>query len=182
MQQASANEWTTGAQQQPSATDWHTSAQQQPSASDWHNQPQQWNAQGQPGGNPGGQGQNWIMGGQIPQGQYGQAQQYQSMPARPRTGIANVFDFSFRRLALPEAGGAIFLIVVIATTLGWLVTTIYSITVTGGQYGSDAGYVTQLILGSLVKTVLIILAARVFLEGMTALVVSSQRDRGRNNS
>lgn len=179
-------DWTTGNQNQESANGWTTGAQQQPSAAEWHVQPKQ-NSQNHPGAGPNAPGQPFAPGpgphpGQNPQGRPGQGQQYRPMPTRQSNGLANVFDFSFRRLALPEASGAIFLIVVIATGVWWLVDLIYAASFGDGVFNSAAIVGMQLILGGLARSVLIILAARVLLEGMSALVISARRNRETDGS
>lgn len=178
---ASVDHETSSAAQQDSANEWTTGAQQQPSAAEWHVQPHQ-GPRDQPNTRPAAPGQTIGPGagpqpGHNPQGRAGPGQQHRPMPVRQRSGLLNVFDFSFRRLALPEASGAIFLIVVIATGVWWLVDLIYAASFGAGVFDSAAVIGTQLIIGGLARSVLIILAARVFIEGMSALVVRTQRER-----
>ncbi|RMB61264.1 DUF4282 domain-containing protein [Tessaracoccus antarcticus] len=171
--QPSATDWNAGAQPQPSATDWNAGAQPQPSATDW-NQQQGWGA-----GAPGHQGwdqnqQGWDQAQQAGHGApaYGQQQQWQQ-PVQPKTpsAFANIFDFSFKKFALPEAGGTIFLIAVIAIAVKWVFDLAYLLT-----YAADAVNVLQVLIGGLATSLLYVLLVRVFLEGMTALVTRSKQD------
>lgn len=174
-------------QQQPSARGWSTDAQQQPSASEWHGDRQQWQAQGQPGPPQGAQGWNPAAPRQQgwnpnPQNQYAPGQQRTPRPSRSSSGFSNVFDFSFRKPALPEASGAIFLVVIIAVAIWWLIDLVYAVGAGGGEFGVGAGFIVQLLLSGLARSVLIILAARVLLEGMSALVSGSQQDKNADKS
>ncbi|MEO7589207.1 MAG: DUF4282 domain-containing protein, partial [Arachnia sp.] len=169
-------DWNTGAQPQPSATDWNTGVQPQPSATDWNQQQQGWNA-----GAPGQQAldpnqQGWDQSQQAGQGVpgYGQQQQWQQQPLPPKapSAFANVFDFSFKKFALPEAAGTIFLIAVIAIAVKWVFDLAYLLTLT-----FDVVDLMQVIIGGLAMSLLYILVVRVFLEGMTALVTRSKQDK-----
>lgn len=162
-------DWNQAPQPQGSA-DWN----QAPPAQDWNQaqQPQQdWNAQ--PGqdwnqAQPGQPAQEWNQAQAGQQWNQQPGQQWQQAPAqRPDSPMGNVFDFSFKKFALPEAGGTIFLIAVIAIGVGWLFDLVGSL-----QMGSSlgAGYMMQSIVGGLARAVLYILLARVLIEGASAVV------------
>ncbi len=173
-----AQNWNAGAQGQPSATDWnsgqqgqdwHAGAQPQPSAQDW-NASQGWNAGATAHQTQGWQDHNQQAGFAPGQGQ----QQWQPQPPKQKSAFGNVFDFSFKKFALPEAAGTIFLISVIAIGVWWLVDLINVLTIVGGPYGVGAGSVLQILIGGLARSVLYILIVRVLIEGMSALVTRSR--------
>ncbi len=177
-QQPAVQEWHTGAQQQHSAgeqhsaNEWTTGAEQHASASEWRGDGQQWNVQGQPG--PGGQtAPNWN---QNPQGNFPPGQQWQQQPPKEPTGLANLFDLSFKRFVLPSGGGTMFMIVAIGFLVRWLFDLIWTL-----SYGPDVIDLMQVLLGELAVTFVYILLARAFLEGMSALVsMSMKKDTGRS--
>lgn len=192
---APRQDWNAGAQQQPSASDWNTGAprqdwntgaQPQPSSSDW-NAPQGWGAQQQPsaadwnasqGWNPGatahqsGWGDPHQQGGFAPG--YEQQQWQQQRQPRTKSALGNVFDFSFKKFALPEAAGTIFLIAIIAIGVWWLVDVITVLTLAGGPYGVGPGTILQSLIGGVARSLLYVLAARVLLEGVSALITGSR--------
>ncbi len=201
---APRQEWNTGAQPQPSAGDWNasqgwnTGAQPQPPSGNW-NASQGWNAGAQPqppsgdwsasqGWNTGatahqsGWGDPHQQGGLAPgyeqqqwqQQQQQQQQQQEQRQPRTRSAFGNVFDFSFRKFALPEAAGTIFLIAIIAIGVWWLVDVVTVLTLAGGPYGAGPGTILQSLIGGVAQSLVYVLAARVLLEGMSALVMGSR--------
>ncbi len=165
-------EWNTGAQEQTSANEWTTGAQQQTSASEWHGAGQQWNTQGQPGGNQGGAGWN-----QNPQGNFAPGQQWQQQPPKEPTGLGNLFDLSFKRFVLPSGGGVLFMVIAIGLLIKWLFDLIWTL-----SYGPDIADLMQVLLGELAVTFVYILLTRAFLEGMSALVSMSTKNKDSDGS
>lgn len=174
--QTSAQDWN---QQQP-AQDWNAQPQgsadwnqQQPQGgADWNQQPpaQDWNAQQQQGWNQ----QGGFQGAPAYGGQPGQ----QQWPAQ-RTGggnaFANVFDFSFKKFALPKAGGTIFLVAVVCFAVWW-VFDLVSVLTMGAEYGGvSTSTVLQVVVGGLARTFLGILLVRVLIEGASAVVKLADR-------
>ena len=154
--------WNAGAQPQSSASDWNAGAQPQPSAGDWNQQPG-WGAQAQ---------QGWDPNQQAGASAYGQQQWQQQQAPRSSSGFANVFDFSFKKFALPEAAGTIFLIAVIAIAVNWVFNLVAVLT---SNY-VDASSVLKVILGGLATALLMVLLVRVVIEGMSALVSRNKSD------
>ena len=172
--------WNTGAQPQPSASDWNTQqgwntgAQPQPPSGDWNPQ-QGWNTQqGWNSGataHPSGWGEPHQQGGVAP----GYEWQPQQAPRR-KSALGNVFDFSFKKFALPEAAGTIFLIAIIAIGVWWMIDVITVLTLAGGPYGVGPGTILQSLIGGLARSLLYVLTARILLEGMSALITTSRSD------
>ena len=175
----SNEQWNTpqpGGQWQQPGQDWQAPQQPPPG---WGAQQQGapgWAAPGQPGqqvqpGQPGQPGPEW--GAQAaPQWQptgpgapgYGQGMppqpQWQPAP-RPSTGFGNVFDFSFKKLALPSAAGTIFLVASICFAVVWM------FDLTAALYN---GYgILEALGGGLARLVLGILGFRIVLEIATFL-------------
>ncbi|GAB3815008.1 hypothetical protein GCM10028820_11700 [Tessaracoccus terricola] len=159
--QGSTQDWN---QQQPAQQDWNAQPQ---GGADWNQQPaQDWNQQGQ---------QNWNQQGGF-QGAPGfGGQPGQQWPAQQPAGggnaFANVFDFSFKKLALPSAGGTIFLVAVICFALWWVFDLVQVLTM-GMTLGS---MVLSTVVGGLARMVIGILLTRVLIEGMSALVKLSEK-------
>ncbi|MDO5734992.1 MAG: hypothetical protein Q4P15_00795 [Propionibacteriaceae bacterium] len=160
---------------QPAADQWsHSHGPGQGPGSQPHPQQQTsgaWNPP--PGWTPGAPGQQAGPGEQ----QYGgfapgPGQQWSPQPPRAPSAFSNIFDFSFRRFALPEAGGTIFLVAVILILLRWLVDLVWTL-----SWGADFADITRVLLGDLAVALLYILLVRAFLEGMSALVMRSRKDR-----
>lgn len=185
--QQSANDWGQP-QPQQSANDW-AQAQPQQSANDWNvGAPQQgWNQDQQHGWNQG-QQQGWNQGQQQGWDQ-GQHQGWNAVPKPPEqqwqqprqhqpSGLSKVFDFSFKKFALPDAGGTIFLLAVIAILVKWLMDVVQVLTLQYADFAQPgAAGIASAIIGGLAVSLLYILAARVFLEAMSALVTRAQQDR-----
>lgn len=159
--------------------EWNTGAHPQTSANEWQGPPAQqgWNqnAYDQQGWNQNDYDQQgWN---QNPQGGFAPGQQWQPQPARKSTGFGNVFDFSFKKFALPEAGGTIFLIVVIGFLAKWLFDLIWTL-----SYNFDFSDLMNALLGNLALAIVGILLARAFLEGMSALVTLAAKDKDSRES
>ncbi len=158
--QQPTQDWNTGQQTQ----DWNAGAQSQQSAQDWNTGQQGWNA--------GATAHQQGWGDPHQQAGFAPGQpQWQPQPVKEKSAFSNVFDFSFKKFALPEARGTIFLVAVIAIGVNWLSNLISLLT-----YGFGAGMgVVGSIFGGLAMSVLYILLVRVFLEGMSALVSLSTK-------
>ena len=85
-----------------------------------------------------------------------------------------MFDFSFKKFALPEARGAIFLVAVIVIGVNWLTNMISLWTYGFTPFGTGVGLVSNF-FGGLAMSLLYILLVRVFLEGMSALITLSTK-------
>lgn len=142
--QTSASEWgqPTGQPSAPQGTDWtqgQSSAQEwaqpqaqpqaQPSGQDWGQQQWQDQQQGQQQGWDQNQQwgqqppQQWGQQGHLPAGYAGTgAPQWAPQPKKP-----GPFDFSFKRPALPDAAGAIFVLGTIGIGVWWLFQVIESL-------------------------------------------------------
>ncbi|MCC2594073.1 hypothetical protein LKO27_11715 [Tessaracoccus sp. OS52] len=182
-QQAGAD-WNTGAQHQ-GGSDWN--AQPQSSAQEWHQQQpaQDWNAQPQTdwtaqqpaqewGAPPqGGQPWNQPQGGFQGPPAFGKPARDQRVPSprrRSDTGLGNVFDFSFKKFALPSAAGTIFLISVICFGIWWVFDLIQVLTVGTEFYEPSGALIADVIFGGLARMFIGVLLTRVLIEGASAVV------------
>lgn len=176
-QQAGAEQqnagWDAGAQPQQSAQEWN----QQP-AQDWNQQQgQDWNAQPQASAdwNQQAGGQNWqqqpAQPGWNPQGGPGMGGPGFMGQPQGGNGFANIFDFSMRKKALPSAGGLIFLIISIVVAVEWLLQLFVML---DGNYSPGGLAWAQFLIVGLGLVFAKILLARVFIEGMSALVKRSE--------
>lgn len=87
-------------------------------------------------------------------------QQWQAPTPAPSTGFANVFDFSFKKLALPTAAGTIYLVTAICLAVWW----VFDVVAALASGPLDFSYSSSWIIGGLTRSVVILLAARVLLE------------------
>lgn len=163
--QQQRQDWSTDTAAQAPVADWTHSPQPQqiPPAQDWSMNPQ--GSQPHQGGNQ-----------RLPDGP-GHPPQWQQQQAGSPNPLVNIFDFSFRKFALPNAGGALFLVITIAAGLWWLTEVIHATSFGGGPYGVGATFILQAVIGGLARTVIIIVAARAFLEAMACVVRSSRHDQ-----
>ncbi len=150
----------------PSST---TNSEPQPqSAPSGTSSSQQWQQQA-PGPNTTGnqwapQQGNWQQpAGAQPQQQWGQPQ-YASEPRQEPKGFARVFDFSFKRFALEDGTGVIFIVITVLLALR----TLFGIA-SMFEYQSGA-YLFLNAFSSLLQLVLYLLLIRVGLELATAAV------------
>lgn len=192
----SNEQWNTpqpGGQWQQPGQDWQAPQQPHP---EWGTQQQAapgWAAPGQPGqpGQPvqewGPQGQpQWQTPGQAAPGQgvpgqgvpgYGQGMppqpQWQPAP-RPSTGFGNVFDFSFRKLALPSAAGTIFLVASICFAVVWMFELAAALYNGYGLLDALGGGLARLVIGLLAFRILLEIAT--FLSRIAANTVPKDDD------
>lgn len=177
--EADTHEWrpqTTGSGDVHASQDWYTSAPgwqgqggaQQPQAHGWQGQPpgQDWQAQQA--------GPAWQQGGgQWPAQQSEWAQQgWGQPPAAPqarstaKAEASGLFDFSFRRLALPGSAGLIFTIGVAAVAAEWLFRVIGLLM---SEFAPGMAVVEALVVG-LAAAVFKILVLRILIEIGVALI------------
>lgn len=93
---------------------------------------------------------------------WGQQQPWQPAPPPPPKrsgGLGNVFDFSFSKLALPQAAGSIFLISVIVIAVGWVFNFASVL-----RYGADFMGMGGSFIGGLAAALVTILSIRILLE------------------
>lgn len=169
--QASANDWN---QPQASASDWNQPQaqqgwdQQSPQQQGWDQsqapQQQGWDQQQAPQqgwGQPGVPGQQW----QQPQGGTGGG-------GAAGAGIGALFDFQFKKLAVPASAGLLYMIVVVALGVRHL---IQIINLLASEYLTALDILSGIVQQLITFTVWVVLI-RVFFEGVKALVASKDSD------